>query len=222
MILADGAAAAGDRTLPVGGPLAPVLPTLQRGGCVTCAGQAPVGVALALVAEATASGSWLVVAGLPTLGLAAARHAGVALERLVAVHDADTARWADLLAAMIDGFDVILLGPHTHRLPGAAARRLQARAQSKGTVLVAAGEHPALQPDIRVDSVVVEWCGIGAGHGVAHRRALELTVHGRRVPRSRQVVAAWPDVDLPCLGRPAGGGVAVAMPPLELAGVRSA
>jgi hypothetical protein len=73
--------------LPVGSELAGVLPEggLVRGRIVACTGGAAVSAALALVADATRSGAWLAVVGLPWLGVDAARESGIALERIVRI-----------------------------------------------------------------------------------------------------------------------------------------
>ena len=50
---------------------------------------------------------------------------------------------------MIDGFDVILVGRRVGRLASGAVRRLQARAQSRGVVMLTVGV-PALGSDLRM------------------------------------------------------------------------
>ncbi len=195
-MLASGVAASATRTLPVGALLAPVLPALQRGTVVACRGDAPVSIALVLVSEACRTGSWVGIAGQPNLGLGAAVDAGVPLERVVAVHGAalTDARWAEVVAAMIDGFDLVVLGPATFGMRPATGRRLHARAQARGAVLVVVGAHPAFQADLQVEACTVAWHGLGVGHGLADVRRLDVAVQGRRVHRPRQVQIAWPAV----------------------------
>ena len=101
---------------------------LVRGRIVGCTGTAATSLALALAARATRAGSWLAVVGLPDLGLDAARELGVALDRLVSV-EADPRRpavWAERVAAVADGFELILTcfpaGRHPARRVGRSAR----------------------------------------------------------------------------------------------------
>lgn len=196
------AAAAAERTLPVGELLAPVLSGLQRGITLACCGDAPAGLALAAVAGASRAGTWVAVAGQPTLGLQAAAEAGVVLSRLVAVHPGagnhyDDARWGELLAAMIDGFDIVIAGTATASIRPGTGRRLQARAKARGAVLVTIGQHPSFTSDIRLDAAVVRWTGLGDGHGLAHTRTLAVVLHGRRQPQPRRFTLAYPTVALP-------------------------
>ena len=78
------------RTLPVAGPLIPLLPdgALPRGRAVSCRGIAATSLAVALAAEATVAGSWLAVVDVPWLGVEAVAELGVPLERLVRVDPA--------------------------------------------------------------------------------------------------------------------------------------
>lgn len=174
-------------------PLLPVfsslLPTaaVQRGSVVACRGHAAMGLAAAVVAGPCAAGSWVAVAGLPSLGLSAMAEAGVPLQRLVAVAEPAGApftesQWGDLLAAMVDGFEVVMVGPGAQRVRAATARRLVARAQSKG-VLVVAVDNVAFGADLVLQGTRARWCGVGQGHGIARRRLLDVEVSGRRMPR---------------------------------------
>ena len=67
--------------------------------------------ALALAAGASQAGSWVAAVGLGSLGLVAAAELGVALDRLVLVADPGRERtgWASVVAALVDGFDVVLV-----------------------------------------------------------------------------------------------------------------
>lgn len=190
----SGATAAGRSfpLLPVFGSLLPTA-SVQRGSVVACRGTAAMGLAAAVVAGPSSAGSWVAVAGLPTLGLAAMAEAGVSLQRVVAVAEPVGApfgeqQWGDLLAAMIDGFEVVLVGPGAQRVRAASARRLVARAQSKGVLLVAV-DNVAFGADLVLQATGVQWSGLGQGHGIARERLLDVEVSGRRVPRSR--CARW-------------------------------
>ncbi|MEU8007056.1 hypothetical protein AB0B66_38335 [Catellatospora sp. NPDC049111] len=105
---------------------------LRRGAVVSVTDSAML--LLALIGQASAQGSWCAAVGYPSLGMAAAAESGVALDRFALVpHPGD--RWADVAAALIDGFDVVILAPPTP--PGnRLAASLTARARQRGTVLL--------------------------------------------------------------------------------------
>jgi hypothetical protein len=154
------AAADRGRLLPVGPELAGVLPEggLVRGRVMACTGGAAVSAALALVAEATRSGSWLAVVGLPWMGVDAARESGVAIERIVRIdvgshlhgphphepHPHDDGRdgrettatqWAERVAAAADGFELVLTRVPA-RVPDRLLRQVRQRLQARGGVLI--------------------------------------------------------------------------------------
>ena len=128
-----------DRRLPVLAAFDALLPAsgLRRG--ITVAVDARPGVAgatslaLALAAGASQAGSWVAAVGLGSLGLVAASELGVAFERLVLVADPgrERAGWASVVAALVDGFDVVLVAAEG-RLRAADARRLVARVARAG------------------------------------------------------------------------------------------
>ena len=185
-----------DRLLPVVPALEPLLPDagLTRGCTIGCQGATAVSVALAVVAGASAAGSWLAVVGLPALGLRAADELGVALERLVMVADtgntgntgntAETA-WANMAAALVDGFDLVVIRNNSN-IRAATARRLQARVQSRGAVLVVVGDPGRFTCDLLVTAQAGTWEGLGDGSGRLARRRLTVSVSGRRMARERQ------------------------------------
>jgi hypothetical protein len=106
-----------ERRLPVLPAFDPLLPaTGLRRGTTVAVGAAPgvtgaTSLALALAAGASQAGSWVAAVGLGSLGLVAAAELGVALDRLVLVADPGRERtgWASVVAAMVDGFDVVLV-----------------------------------------------------------------------------------------------------------------
>ncbi len=180
-----------ERTLAVLPAFEALLPgaVLQRGSVVGCEGTAAVSLALALAAGPSKEGAWVAIAGFPDVGVAAAVELGVVPERLVMVTEPtgsfNDATWADLLAAMIDGFDVLLLGPGTLRVRAGTARRLAARAQARGAVIITIGANAAFGGDLRFDVTQSSWHGLGDGCGVAHGRRARVQLTGRRVPRPR-------------------------------------
>jgi hypothetical protein len=188
-----------ERTLPVADPLIPLLPAgLVRGQAVSCHGIAATSLALALAAEATAAGAWLAVVDVPWLGVEAAVEVGIPLERLVRVDPGVDTNWADLTAAVLDGFEVVVTRI-PRRLGAAALRRVSARVKARDAVLVVLGEAGALAADVVMESSAPVWEGVEAGWGHLRGRKITVEASGRRVPRPRRV-----DLWLPA----AGGGVA--------------
>src|SRR6266571_2529849 len=143
---------AGEQLLPVPRALEPLLPDrgLRRGGTVAVDGS--LALALALVAGASAAGSWVVAVGLPDLGVVAAAEAGIVLERLALVPKAGPAAWGAVVAALLDAIDVVLVRPRA-RLSAAVARRLAATAS--------------------------QWEGLGQGYGRLEARKVEVAAAGR-------------------------------------------
>lgn len=214
-----------ERLLPVHPVLAPLLTGsegaqgssvgLVRGQTVVCAGSAAVSCALGLVAEATRTGSWAAIVGLPSLGVMAAAAIGVSLDRTVFVSDHDLrvpfvdrnenrrgggttkdARGdvASALSALIDGVDLVVVSRRfVSTLSASLVRRLQNRAQSKGSVLVVIGDPVATSVDIRFVARTVSWEGVGEGYGHLRRRLVAVEVDGRRCPRPRAHTVWMPD-----------------------------
>lgn len=185
------APAARDRTLPVHSVLTPLLDHLQRGTVVGCEGAVAVSLALAVAAGPSRAGAWVGVAGLAGLNAAAAAECGVVLERLVSVAAAPGG-WGEVVAAMIDGFDVVVLGGAAARVGQGDARRLQARAQARGAVLVTVGGS-SVGCDVRLRGAQVAWRGLGQGHGVVRARRVLVEAGGRRLSRPRQAEVWLPE-----------------------------
>ena len=180
------------QTLPLIGVMEPLFPTrgLPRGSVVEVGGAAgATSLALALVAGASRTGSWVACVGFPQLGWEAAEELGVTLERLVAVRSPPR-QWATVVAALLDAFDVVVCGPEV--VPTAAqVRRLQARARERGSVLVAVlGTVTALAgpgaprrgwptADARLRVEQAHWEGMGEGWGGLGRRRLTVVAGGR-------------------------------------------
>jgi hypothetical protein len=160
--------------LPVPGPLARLLPGdgLRRGWTVSATGTALI---LALVAEATQAGAWCAVVGMPELGVLAAHELGVAVERLAVVPEPGADAPA-VIAALMDGCDIVLVGK-TCRITPAYARRLSARARSRRVVLLSTTDWPAAQVQLTCDSG--QWQGLGDGHGRLTERQLVVRATGR-------------------------------------------
>jgi hypothetical protein len=154
-----------------------------------------------LSAAATRAGSWLAVVGVPNLGISAAVEAGVAVERLVLAHPPHTSReWITTVAALVEGFEVIIAAPPPS-LGAHDARRLQTRVAARQAVLITVdratlsttNDARVFVPDVDVHAETIEWSGIERGGSHITRRSVRLRVDGRRHPASRECI-----VTLPC------------------------
>ena len=174
---------AGERVLAVPGPLGALLPggAVQRGTVVAVDGDPGAGatsVALELAAAATAAGEWAAAIELDaSLGGLAAGEAGVELERFAVVRRVPPARWAAVVAALLDGFSVVLAEVPAYARVG-DTRRLLARARERGGVLVAMGPWPA-EAALRLRAEGSVWRGLSAGAGVLVERDQRVHVDGR-------------------------------------------
>jgi hypothetical protein len=188
-------ALAGDRTIAVHPALARVFPQgLTRGSAIVCLGAAAVSTAFLLTSAPSRAGAWVGVAGLPAFGAQACHEMGTVLDRLVVVRD-DAGRgnddsWAPVLGALVDGFELVVFGA-ARRVRPATARRVQARLQTRGSVLVLVGDPGPFVADARVCTEAT-WAGLGAGNGYLRERTVDVTVEGRRIPRPRHDRLAMP------------------------------
>jgi hypothetical protein len=180
--------------LPVVPWLRELLPQgLTRGG-VVAVGAAP-GVAgattlsLAVAAGPSQAGAWVALVGDVPWGLVAADEMGVAFERLVVVAPPEppAAGWGQVVAALIEGFPVVVLGEQA-RLRNGDTRRLAARLRERGGVLVRLGGDGRLGPaQIRLVVCGSTWEGSTpaddtsdpARTGHLHSRRLTIEASGR-------------------------------------------
>lgn len=178
------------RMLPVREELRELLPAggLRRGGTVAVRGSSSL--LLALLAEATATGSWAAAVGMPDLGLAAARELGVEIARLALV-PRPGAEFASVTAALIDGVDLVAVAPGS--TSPSVARRLSARARHRGAVLLSLGSWPGAELELEVTGT--RWQGLGGGAGHLSARWTDVRVTGRGAaarPRSAGLMLPWP------------------------------
>lgn len=182
------------RVLPVAPELSGLLPGrgLRRGSTVAVAtGAASAGggtsLLLALLAEASRSGSWCAVVGVPSLGALAAAESGLALERLALVPNPGP-EWPTVVAALIDGVDLVVMA-----VPGAIsasiASRLVARARQRGSVLVPFGDWAGA--DVTLQVTAGRWEGLGTGHGRLRRREVTVLARGRGAAARPKEVTMW-------------------------------
>lgn len=155
--------------------LTPLLPDgLRRGSTTAVLGSTSLVLAM-IAAACTAREAWAAVVGQPSLGLLAAAQTGVALERLAVVPqpgvDAPT-----VVAALLDGIDVVVVGPGTH-LADADRRRLMARARDRGSVLLATAPWPGAGTVLTVEGG--RWTGVGDGDGRLRAHEVQITRTGR-------------------------------------------
>ncbi len=197
-------ALAGERLLPVFPALRPLLPQggLRRGSVVSVVGSTSL--TLAVVAAASADGSWCaaVAVGPPSLHPEAAAELGVDLERfpLVAARPGSgPGGWSWVVAALLDAVDVVVAWP-PGRLRRADARHLAARGRERGAVLVVAtepafrsGTEPAWTEavDVRLTVVTSTWEGIGHGHGRLLARRVEVAATGRGAATRERRCTLW-------------------------------
>jgi hypothetical protein len=188
-LVEPGTTLAGERLLPVVPALQPLLPGrgLRRGSTVAVGRSAAL--ALALVAGASAAGSWVAAVGLPDLGVVAAAEVGIDLERLALVPAPGARAWPAVVAALLDAVDVVLVRSPAG-LPAGQARRLAARAREHGAVLVPLGGWSAA-PDLWLAVTASAWQGLGQGHGRLQARRVEVVVGGRGAAARERRAALW-------------------------------
>lgn len=178
--------------LPVAGPLTGLLPWggLRRGSTVSVHGSTAL--LLALVAEASRAGSWCALVGLPGVGLASAEEAGLDLAR-TAVVPRPGPRPAGVVAALVDGVDVVVLGGASAWRAG-DRQRLAARVRQKGAVLVPIGAWPGA--DVELHATGGTWSGLlgdGAGRLRSRRVHLRCAARGRARDRREDVLLPGPE-----------------------------
>ncbi|WP_188484539.1 hypothetical protein [Cellulomonas carbonis] len=163
------------RLLPVAPGLDALLPAggLARGSTVVVDGSTSL--VLALLAQASAEGAWVALVGLPDAGVLAAHQLGLALDR-VALVPAPGADAPTVVAALLDGFDAVVVGPAAV-LADADRRRLAARARERSAVLVPTTPWPGAH--VVLDAAGAHWEGLGRGHGRLRSRRLTVRRTGR-------------------------------------------
>lgn len=189
------------RTLPVAAPLQPLLPegALARGRTVACGGVAATSLAVAVAAEAAIAGAWLAVVDVPWLGVEAVAELGVPLQRLVRVDPGQTAgsfgaAWADLVVAVLDGFELVVTRV-PRRMNQGMLRRVLARVQVREAVLIAVGDPGPLVADVAMEASAAVWEGVAGGWGHLRGRRVTVAATGRRVPRRRHAELWLPGPD---------------------------
>jgi hypothetical protein len=167
--------------------LAPLLPEgLRRGGTTAVTGSTSL--VLALLAQACAHGAWAAVVGCPDLGVLAASQSGLDLDRLAMV-PAPGVDAPAVVAALLDGLDVVAVGPGA-RLTDADRRRLAARARDRGSVLMPTYAWPGAGTTLVVEAG--RWTGVGTGDGWLRAHRLRVARTGRGVGAERAIDLVLP------------------------------
>lgn len=183
------------RVLPVLPELSGLLPSrgLRRGSTVAVAtgrsapGSGGTSLLLALLSAASRSGSWCAVVGVPALGALAAAESGIALDRLALVPNPGP-DWPTVVAALIDGVDVVVVavpGP----VSASIASRLVARTRQRGSILMPFGHWDGA--DVTLQVMHGMWEGLGAGHGRLRRREVTITARGRGAAARPREITLW-------------------------------
>lgn len=182
------------RVLPVLPELSGLLPNrgLRRGTTVAVVTGRPAhsggtSLMLALLAEASQAGSWCAVVGVPAFGAVAAADVGIALDRLALVPHPGP-EWATVVAALIDGVDVVVTAVPP-AVTASVASRLAARARQRGSVLVPYG--PWEGADVTLQVIRGLWDGLGQGRGRLRRREVTISARGRGAAARPKEVKVW-------------------------------
>jgi hypothetical protein len=143
--------------------------------------------ALALVAAASAAGSWVAVVGLPRLGLLAAHELGVALDHCALIDEPPPGQWGQVMAALIGGVDIVVT-TSPRRARTSDIRRVAARLRERGTVLIQLGDAVA---DLGLEVSSLAWEGIGEGRGRLVARRVRVRRSGRGAASRPVEVELW-------------------------------
>jgi hypothetical protein len=163
--------------LPVTPGLAEFLPGggLRRGSTIRV--RSSTSLLLALLAEASADGTWCAIVGMPELGLVAAHEAGLDLARVALVPNPGGELVA-VTSALLDGLDLVAIAG-TARLRAGDRQRLAARTRHRGAVLLPVDAWPGADLEIGLAGTLGGWRGIGAGHGRLRARKVQVRLTGR-------------------------------------------
>lgn len=176
---------------PVPGVAAPdsvasLLPggVLPAGRVTAVAGSATLRVGL--LAAATAAGARCAVVGWPELGVAAVAEQGGRLDCLALVPDAGPDP-AAVVSVLLDGLDVVLLGPGVASVAPSRARVLAGRVRAAGAVLLVGPDWPG--SELTLAGRPCRYRGLGTGAGRLASVSTVVRCSGRAAAPSRS--AEW-------------------------------
>lgn len=175
---------ASESLLPVPEMLAAQLPNgLPKGTVAVLSGarSLPVGMAAAV----TAGGGHAAVVGLPDFGLLAAAEMGADLSRLAVIPDPG-ADPVEVVAVLMDGMDLVVLGLAGRSVPATRARAVVARARQRGCTLLVTGgqwQGASMRMDARVCGYEIAASRAGTPvAGCGRVSAVRVTVRARGRP----------------------------------------
>jgi hypothetical protein len=210
------------RGFPVLPWLEPLLPAGLPRGAVVSVGAAPgvagaTTLALALAAGASQEGAWVALVGdvAPggAWGLVAAAELGLAFERLVVVAPPEppAGGWGPVIAALVEGFPLVVLGQQV-RLRAGDTRRLSPRLRERGGTLIRITADGGLSSaQVRLTVTGATWEGLSPPppsplrQGYLHARRFLVEATGRgSASRPRHTEIPFPAPR--AVASPAGGG----------------
>ena len=159
--------------------VAPLLPggVLPAGRVTAVAGSATVRVGL--LAAATASGARCAVVGWPELGVAAVAEQGGRLDCLALVPDPGPDP-AAVVSVLLDGLDLVLLGPGVPAVAPSRARVIAGRVRAAGAVLLVGPGWPGAE--LTLAGRHCRYGGLSAGAGRLASVSTVVRCSGRAAP----------------------------------------
>lgn len=166
--------------------VAPLLPSgvLPAGRITAVSGSATLRVGL--LAAATAEGARCAVVGWPELGVAAVAEQGGRLDCLALVPDAGPDP-AAVVSVLLDGLDLVLLGPGVPAVAPSRARVLAGRVRAAGAVLLVGADWSGAE--LTLTGRHCRYTGLGSGAGRLSSVSTLVRCSGRVVPPVR--TAEW-------------------------------
>ncbi|MCD2263082.1 hypothetical protein K3888_10250 [Dietzia aurantiaca] len=174
--------------VPVPGSVAGLLPggVLPAGRVTAVGGSATL--RIGLLAAATAAGVRCAVVGWPELGVAAVAEQGGRLDCLALVPDPGPDA-AAVVSVLIDGLDLVLLGPDVAAVAPSRARVIAGRVRAAGAVLLVGPGWPGAE--LTLAGRHCRYGGLGAGAGRLASVSTVVRCSGRAAPaRTAEWVAA--------------------------------
>ncbi|HMT50076.1 MAG TPA: hypothetical protein PKC36_08015 [Dietzia sp.] len=146
------------------------------------------GLRVGLLAAATAAGARCAVVGWPELGVAAVAEQGGRLDCLALVPDAGPDP-AAVVSVLLDGLDLVLLGPAVAAVPPSRARVVAGRVRAAGAVLLVGPGWPGAE--LVLAGRHCRYGGLGTGAGRLASVSTTVRCSGRAAPsRTAEWVAA--------------------------------